>query len=204
MTDLVVLFGPPAAGKAAVGHALCQITGHRFFHNHLTADPAAALFGWGTPRFNRAVDAMRELLFQQVLAEPGVTGVVFTFVWALDVEADRDFLARSAALFTQAGGRVAFVELRASLAARLEREGTPFRIGLKPAQRDVAAARQRQHDFEARHTLNTTGALPLPYPHLVIDTEQQDPAASAERIAAWLSPAPAAPPPSCGPPGPAR
>jgi hypothetical protein len=54
MTDLIVIIGPPAAGKAAVGHELAKVTGFRFFHNHMTAEPVAALFGWGTDRFREA------------------------------------------------------------------------------------------------------------------------------------------------------
>ena len=38
MPNLVVLFGPPASGKVAIGDELATLTGCRFFHNHLTVD----------------------------------------------------------------------------------------------------------------------------------------------------------------------
>ena len=186
MPNLVVLFGPPASGKAAVGSELAALTGYRFFHNHLTTDPAAALFGWGTERFSRAVDAMRELLFTQAASDASIPGVIFTFVWGLEIAEDTTLMGRIASLFAQSGGTVHFVELRASLPARLAREGTSFRIGLKPELRDVEAARSRQVEIDAKYRMNTQGPLPLAYPHLVIDTECVDPTQAAHAIRTFL------------------
>ena len=45
-TDLIVLFGPPAAGKAAIADQLCKLTGYKLFHNHMTADPVLAVLGF--------------------------------------------------------------------------------------------------------------------------------------------------------------
>jgi hypothetical protein len=59
MADLIVVVGPPASGKAAVGHELTKFTGFRFFHNHMTAEPLAALFGWGAERFGEALAEVR-------------------------------------------------------------------------------------------------------------------------------------------------
>ena len=82
MQRLVVLFGPPASGKAAVGHELAGALGYRFFHNHLTADPVAALFGWGTPTFGAVLEEVRDVLFRRALADASIPGIVFTLVWA--------------------------------------------------------------------------------------------------------------------------
>lgn len=182
MPNLVVLFGPPASGKSAVGHVLAQRLGYRFFHNHLTADPVAALFGWGTPRFGSVVDRVRDLLFREAAADASVPGVVFTFVWAIDNPGHADFAQRTARLFEDQGGRAFFVELRASLQARIEREGTPFRAKLKPNQGDVEAARTRQVEFDKLHRMNTDGVLPIARPHLVVDTEAMEPDAAAQQI----------------------
>jgi hypothetical protein len=183
MPNFVVLFGPPASGKAAIGHELAALTGYRFFHNHLTADPAAALFGWGTERFSAMVDATRDLLFREAARDPTIPGVIFTFVWGLDLADDTDLMRKTASLFETFGGKVFFVELLASLEARMSREGTPFRVQLKPSQRDVEAARARQIEMDAKYRMNTGGTLPLAYPHLVLDTEQMDPVAAAKAIA---------------------
>jgi hypothetical protein len=82
--------------------------------------------------------------------------------------------------------QVYFVELLASLEARIDREGTPFRASLKPNQEDVAAARARQVQFARQYKMNTDGKLPLAYPHLIIDTEAMSPSEAAAKIQATL------------------
>jgi hypothetical protein len=182
MPNLLVIFGPPASGKAAVGHELALLTGYRFFHNHLTTDPAAALFGWGGERFGRMVDTLRDVLFREAVSDPSIAGVIFTFAWGLNLPDDTAFIDRVACLFSASGGQVFFAELRASLEARIAREGTPFRVALKPELRDAEAARARQLDYEGKYVMNTSGALQLNYPHVVLDTEAMTPAAAANKI----------------------
>lgn len=184
MPNLIIIFGAPASGKAAIGHELSLLIGYRFFHNHLTADPAAALFGWGGETFARTVDAMRTLLFNEAAIDPSIPGIVFTFSWGLNLPDDTAFINKTAQLFVSNGGQVYFVELLATLESRIAREGTPFRIDLKPAQRDVAAARIRQREMQGKYIMNTNGQLPLPYPHLVLDTETMEPDQAAATIAA--------------------
>ena len=182
MPNLVVLFGPPASGKAAVDHELATLTGYRFFHNHLTADPAAALFGWGGDRFGRMVDALREVLFREAATDSSIPGVVFTFAWGLNLPDDTVFMKRTSQLFMDGGGKVFFVELQASLEVRIAREGTPFRVGLKPELRDAEAARSRQLEYDGKYTMNTNGSIPLSFPHLIINTEAMTPQAAANEI----------------------
>ena len=185
MPNLVVLFGPPASGKAAVGHELARLAGYRFFHNHLTVDPVAALFGWENERFPRTLERVRDVLFEEVVSDETIAGVVFTFVWALELREDTAYLERLARRFARSGGSVHFVELTASLPVRLAREGTPFRTRLKPSKVDVEAMRAHQLEVEAKHRMNTGGRLPLPYPHFVVDTERHGPRDAALRL--WRS-----------------
>jgi hypothetical protein len=169
MPDLIVIFGPPAVGKAAVGYELARLTGFRFFYNHMTAEPVAALFGWGGAPW--LLSQLRLTLFTAALAQPNMPSIVFTFVWAFNRASDGEFIQQVTALFEASGGEVFFVELLASLPARLEREGTPLRLSLKPSKHHVQAAR---------------ALLDFPYPerHLVLDTEQYSPLECAQRIAA--------------------
>jgi hypothetical protein len=94
MADLIVIVGPPAAGKAAVGHELAKITGFRFFHNHMTAEPVAALFGWGTEAFGSALAEVRLSLFEKALAQADASPIIFTFVWCFDDPSDCRFIAQ--------------------------------------------------------------------------------------------------------------
>lgn len=182
MPNLVVLFGPPAVGKAAIGHELSLLTGYRFFHNHLTADPAAALFGWGGDQFGRMVHAIREILLKEAAADAAIPGVIFTYVWDLDSEDECSTMETYANLFEAHGGKVSFVELTASLQRRIEREGTEFRLSLKPSHRDVEAAKARQVEMDARYRMNTHGKLPIRRNHIALDTEHCEPKAAAESI----------------------
>ena len=104
MPNLVIIFGPPAAGKAAVGAELAALTGYRFFHNHLTADPAAALFGWGGERFARSVDAIRDVLLREAASDTSISGVIFTFVWGIGLPVDAALMKKISGLFADGGG----------------------------------------------------------------------------------------------------
>jgi hypothetical protein len=182
MQRLIVLFGPPASGKAAVGHELAGLTGYRFFHNHLTADPVAALFGWGTPTFSAVLKDVRDVLFRHALADESIPGIVFTLVWAVDRPEQTASVEALIALFEAHGWAVDLVELLASLDTRIAREGTPFRTRFKPNLGDVEAARQRQRDGASIYRMNTGGTLPIARAHVVIDTETCEPAQAAAEI----------------------
>jgi len=182
MPDLIVIFGPPAVGKAAVGHELAKLTGFRFFHNHMTAEPVAALFGWGSAP--GLLSQLRLTLFTEALAQPNMPSIIFTFVWALDLESNGEFIQQVVALFEASGGQVFFVELVASLPARLEREGTPLRLSLKPSKHNVQSARALLVEFEGKYKLNSTNDFSYPEHHLVLNTEQYSPLECAQRIAA--------------------
>ena len=187
MRRLIILFGPPASGKAAIGHELAGQLGYRFFHNHLTADPVAALFGWGTPTFGTLVDELRDILFRHAAADESIPGIVFTFVWGLELSGHTSFVEKLIARFEAHGWQVDLVELLASLETRIAREGTAFRAKWKPNQGDVEAARQRQRDAEVAHRMNSGGTLPIARTPLVIDTEAFEPTAAADEIRRRLS-----------------
>ncbi len=182
MPNLVVLFGPPASGKAAIGYQLAERLNYRFFHNHLTANPVAALFGWTTPKFGEVVDEVRELLFRKAAVDPSIPGIVFTFVWAFDVPEDTAMMIKVKSLFEASAGEVYFVELLASLEQRMAREGTPFRAKHKPNQEDVQAARDRQVQFASQFKMNTDGQLPFTGRHIILDTEKVTPDQAAAEI----------------------
>src|ERR1044072_411499 len=80
MPDLIIITGPPAAGNAAVGHELAKLTGFRFFHNHMTAEPVAALFGWGTELFGEVAAELRLSLLSRALAQTDASSIIFSFV----------------------------------------------------------------------------------------------------------------------------
>ncbi len=63
---LVVIFGPPAVGKMAVGRELAKLTGFKLFHNHMTIELVIEFFDYGTPKFNILNQEFRRRIFEEV------------------------------------------------------------------------------------------------------------------------------------------
>ena len=92
---LVFLFGNCAVGKMTVGQALCDITRLKLFHNHVTIEPVIALFGDYKPR---AVARLRDVIFEEFAASDQY-GMVFTYMWAFDQQADWDYMEHVKQIF---------------------------------------------------------------------------------------------------------
>jgi hypothetical protein len=86
---------------------------------------------------------------------------VFTFVWGLEDEGDRDLVASYVGIVEQAGGAASFVELVAPLEERLRRNETELRLDHKRSKRDLAFSRQNVIDLDAEWVMNT-GSTPTP------------------------------------------
>lgn len=177
----IVIFGPPAVGKMAVGREIEAATGLRLFHNHVAIEPVLPFFTFGTEPFIRLVDGFRKRMFEEV-AGSDLPGMIFTFVWDLNSQADTDFLARACDLFVQQGHRISFVELSATVEQRLVRNRGADRLLEKPSKRDVERSEQFLLINSSQHKLNTDGPIPLAFPHLRIDNTELSAKATAERV----------------------
>lgn len=183
---LIFVIGPPAVGKMTVGHALARRTGFRLFHNHHTIDLVLEFFPYGSPPFNRLVSEFRRRIFEEV-AESGLPGLVFTYVWAFDQDSDAAWVERNAAIFSARGGRVLYVELQATQEERLRRNETEFRLAHKPSKRDLAASRQRLLEADAGYALSSGDRFAGRADYLRIDNTLLSPADVAERIIAHFA-----------------
>jgi hypothetical protein len=56
--DVIVIFGPPAVGKMAVGMELAAKTGYKLFHNHHTIEFLLNFFEYGSPGFKPAAQGI--------------------------------------------------------------------------------------------------------------------------------------------------
>lgn len=179
----VVIFGPPAVGKMTVGRELAELTGLRLFHNHLTIEPLLGLFEFGEPAFFRLVDEFRRLIFREV-AQSALPGLIFTFVWGLELESDRIFIEEASEVFRAQGGEVFFVELCAALDERLRRDRTPLRLEHKPSKRDPEAARAHLLEMEAKYKMNTDGDFFYAENYIKLDNTHLNASAAANKIIA--------------------
>jgi len=187
---LVVLFGPPAVGKMTVGHELCRLTGYRLFHNHLTIEPFLGIFEFGSPSFARLSSEFRRRVLEEAIVSD-LPGLVFTFVWALQLEEDRDLVQGYVDLAEAAGCRVSFVELASPLGVRQQRNNTEFRLAEKRSKRDRAFNDANLVELE-RHVMNTgvptpADALLSGREHLKLDNSDLPAAEAARQVAAWLA-----------------
>lgn len=133
---LVFLFGPQAVGKMTVGQELAKITDLKLFHNHMTIDLVNNFFDYGTKEGKRLVSLFRQEIFEEV-SKSNLYGMIFTYVWAFNMQDDWDYVKQVSQLFESRGGTVYFVELEADLEERLERNKSSNRLEHKPSKRDI-------------------------------------------------------------------
>jgi hypothetical protein len=151
-----------------VGYELAKLTGLKLFHNHMTIDLVLNFFDFGQPQFHRLVSEFRKRIFEEVAASD-LPGMVFTFVWALDLDSEREYIERSCNIFRERGADVYFVELEASLPERLKRNESEFRLSQKPPKRDVEKSRERLLDDDRKYKLNSDGDFFYKENYLKID-----------------------------------
>lgn len=160
---LLIIMGPPAAGKMTVGQQIAARTPYRLFHNHLSIEPFLEVFDYGTPSFVRMRDLVRERVFAEAI-EADLPGLIFTFVWGLENPADAAEVTAMVQPFHDAGIPVDFVELVVDPATSLAREGTEIRTAHKRSKADVAWARAHNRELHDRHIFSTRDAPEVSVP----------------------------------------
>lgn len=170
-----------------IGREVVAAGRFRLFHNHMTIEPLLETFGYGTPPFNTLNEEFRRRVLEEA-AKHGVD-LIFTCVWALDSAEDLEVMHSYIEIF---GGKVAFVELRADLGTRMERNRTEGRLLHKASKRNVEWSDGNVQEMEDKWQMTSVdghhlvGDLLRRYPHLVLDTVGEEPAVSARRIIEWV------------------
>ncbi|MEZ4316898.1 MAG: hypothetical protein R3F61_05330 [Myxococcota bacterium] len=181
--DLLVLFGPPAAGKMTVGRAVCERTPYRLFHNHMTIEPLLGLFSFEEPAFRRLVGSFRRQILDECLAQQAFD-LVFTYVWALDEPDEWAFLCSLTDRVAETGGTVRWVELVCDTPERLRRNRTPARLDAKRSKRDLEWSEANLREIDATYrTTSRPGELGAQLgPYLRLDNTHLTPEEAAARI----------------------
>ena len=158
----------------------------------LTIEPFLEIFPFGSPSFGRLSSEFRRRVVEEAF-ESDLPGLVFTFVWGLQLDEDGAWVQSYVDLVEGRGGAVSFVELAAPLEVRQERNNTEFRLAEKKSKRDRAFNDANLLALE-EHTLNTGEQGPTPadrvlsgHPHLRIDNRDLPAVEAARQIAAWLT-----------------
>lgn len=136
---LLILIGNSSVGKMTVGQELCKITPFRLFHNHMMIEPVLEVFG----QFRGdVIQKLRKVIFEE-FARSGQYGLIFTFMWAFDLQADWDYLESVKDIFSLPEDDVYYVELIAPQKVRLQRNSTENRLHHKASKRNIDASNQR-------------------------------------------------------------
>ena len=145
----VNIFGNAAVGKMTVGQELAKITGLRLFHNHMTIEPVIEIFGYFD---GEVIRKLREVIFEE-FAKSDNEGIIFTFMFAIDSEADWEYGKHIEELFLKHSPDTEFywVELVASREERLRRNATENRLQNKPSKRDIERSNARLLMDDERH-----------------------------------------------------
>lgn len=176
----VIIFGPSAVGKMSVGKALAKKTDLKLYHNHMSIEAVRPVFDFGTPEFNHLVELSRIEMFKAV-AKSDLAGLIFTFVWALDLPEEFEYINRAVKIFEKENAEIFYVELEASLETRLVRNKQDSRLLEKPSKRNMEVAESVLY-HEQKYQLNTSeGAFKLPN-HFKINNESLEPDEVADMI----------------------
>ena len=136
---LLFLIGESAVGKITVGQELTKLTPLRLFHNHMMIEPVLEIFG--TFRGD-IIQKLRHVIFEE-FAKTDNYGLIFTFMWAFDMQSDWDYLEQVKAVFDLEDKDVYYVELIAPQEVRLMRNATENRLRHKASKRNIEESNAR-------------------------------------------------------------
>ncbi len=136
---LVLMIGNAAVGKMTVGQELAKRTGLRLFHNHMMIEPVLEIFGQWRPDVTQR---LRQVIFEE-FAKSDNYGMIFTFMWAFDMQSDWDYVDWVKGIFNLPEEDVYYVELIAPQEVRLQRNVTENRLKNKASKRNVADSNAR-------------------------------------------------------------
>ncbi len=170
--QLIFIWGGAASGKLTVARELARLTSLPLFHNHLVVDALLERLPFGDREFVRLRESMWMAGFETAASQG--RSLIFTF--APEPTVPDGFTERVEALVERFGGKVQYVRLVLSQAEQEKRIANVSRAEFRKLVSLDLLRELRPQLLEAEAAMPPAG--------LVIDTQHDDPEASARRIAA--------------------
>lgn len=182
MANLIIVCGPQAVGKMTVAESLRDKLKYNLMMNHDSIEISDKVFGYATPaqkEFNRF---FRKKAFE--IAIKYNIDLIFTYVCAFEMQAEKDYLTALANQFTTNGGNFYFIELSADISVRLQRNETPHRMERKPSKKDVVWSKANLLKDAEHHRLNSDPDEVWFENHLKVDNSHLSPDEVADIVIA--------------------
>lgn len=154
MPKFILICGPQAVGKMTVGQELTKITNLKLLHNHMTIEPLLKIFPHNSKEYRELNSLFRRQIFEK-FANSSEYGLIFTYVWAFNMQEDWDYVQSILDLFERQGGETYIVELEADIEERISRNKTENRLQNKPTKRNVEWSEQELLDSVTKYRLNS-------------------------------------------------
>ena len=156
--NLVIILGPAAVGKMAVGQALAELTGLKLLHNHLIRELLLQFIpvdGPGSEDGRRIKNLFTQEILEAV-AKSNVPGLIFTNMFNFDAPAAAyKYIQDIVDLYKSYGANTCVVELFADQSVRIERNKTENRLLHKPSKRNISDSENRLRRNDSNQRLNT-------------------------------------------------
>lgn len=81
--------------------------------------------------------------------------MIFTFVWAFDLESEEKYIQEISNIFESQWWEVFFIELEADVEKRLDRNKDSFRLSQKESKKNIAASEKNLLEDMEKHRLNS-------------------------------------------------
>ena len=177
MANLIIICGPQAVGKMTVAESLRDKLKYNLMVNHDSIEISDRIFGFATPAQKELNSVFRENVF--ALAVKHNIDMLFTYVCRFEMPEEHEYLTNLENLFTANGGNFYFVELRADIETRIERNETPHRLNRKFSKRDIEWSKSDLLQSAEKYKLNTSNDEVWFDNHLKIDNTKR----SADEVA---------------------
>ena len=183
---IILIFGPQAVGKMTIGEKVGTAFNLPLLHNHVTLDAIWPYIGWNKDTF-RLSDQIRMEIFEHIAEDDSHPGIVFTFVWAFDMQEDWDYINTVKNIFKKDSHDIYFVELAADLDERIRRNTTEYRLKKKPSKRNVEFSHAELTSSAEKHRLNSYDNEIQEDKYLKLDVTSLSVEESSEKIIAWIN-----------------